>query len=916
MSDSNPIQYSDLIANGTFEKIAERADMLLEHFKALESGIKSAVAPLGTKFKEPITDVKGLKDQSAAIEKTNAAYQAQINVLKEKAKIEKDLILFKNKLKKQNKEEADAMRAKAAEEKKANAQTREQIALAKANEKVQRSEAGSYNELSAKLYIVSQRWKKISADHRENSATGKLLAATKLDLTNKLKALDATTGVHVRNVGNYTGAIIKLQKGLGGLTGLLGTLGEMLGFDTEKMDLLINASHELIKTSKELHHVTELGEVGEKLHGEAIAETTTATEAETVATETNITATERATAATAELTTATEAQTVAQEELNVAEDANPIGLIIGAVVGLGAALYGLNEYLTSSSAETKKLARENRLLNEEYEESKRVTDNLVKVQESEVTLMKAQGVPLETIRKKEHEINAEKEKSLLNNIATIKSNIQLDISKYKDIQANDSIYESLLRVSEQTFRNLGLDDLADDAAAVLAANKKQRSQEVIEDYQKQADALAQAQADWNDLKAAELEQDKDITDQEIKNADDRIKKLKDQAQAEQDLLDVEADRLIKEMEMQNQLDDEMTSANEQAIRKLKAQRDEDAIARQQELDDELISQDQYNEDILSLDTRLADDIRKVYADAAADDQAAMDAEADAQIKAWQDEEAALQDLSDARAKAYDDELTQINDISKAFEKGLDDRLSLQKDALKSQTDLIESEMTTQTTLFSQGLDNTLDYTKRAREEAVEQDLKLERKAAKQKKGAQLAEAYISFVQSYLKAGKDAKTATVEAFAETMIVEGVSTAISGKYKDGVENLDGPGNETSDSIVARLSKGESVATAKATRETAGLVTAINEDGFEGAVDWAMRNIYAPNITSSFASDAVGGNANADLSLMLDLNNRLEKSIERGFSKIKITNWEKNAIGKLVETETDAGTKRVTTHHGRIC
>lgn len=45
-----------------------------------------------------------------------------------------------------------------------------------------------------------------------------------------------------------------------------------------------------------------------------------------------------------------------------------------------------------------------------------------------------------------------------------------------------------------------------------------------------------------------------------------------------------------------------------------------------------------------------------------------------------------------------------------------------------------------------------------------------------------------------------------------------------YKDGVLNLKGPGSETSDSIPARLSKGESVMTAKQTRESFGILSDI--------------------------------------------------------------------------------------------
>ena len=49
----------------------------------------------------------------------------------------------------------------------------------------------------------------------------------------------------------------------------------------------------------------------------------------------------------------------------------------------------------------------------------------------------------------------------------------------------------------------------------------------------------------------------------------------------------------------------------------------------------------------------------------------------------------------------------------------------------------------------------------------------------------------------------------------------------KYKDGVFDLDGPGTSTSDSITARLSKGESVVHAKGTNKFRDILKPIIED-----------------------------------------------------------------------------------------
>lgn len=95
---------------------------------------------------------------------------------------------------------------------------------------------GSYKSLVAQLSKVSNEWKKLSEAERENTEKGKLLSAQKLDLTNKLKALDGQTGVNSRNVGNYTNSIIGLENELRDLKAILTTqdLGSQEFIETKK----------------------------------------------------------------------------------------------------------------------------------------------------------------------------------------------------------------------------------------------------------------------------------------------------------------------------------------------------------------------------------------------------------------------------------------------------------------------------------------------------------------------------------------------------------------------------------------------------------------------------------------------------------------------------------------------------------
>jgi hypothetical protein len=61
-----------------------------------------------------------------------------------------------------------------------------------------------------------------------------------------------------------------------------------------------------------------------------------------------------------------------------------------------------------------------------------------------------------------------------------------------------------------------------------------------------------------------------------------------------------------------------------------------------------------------------------------------------------------------------------------------------------------------------------------------------------------------------------------------------------FKEGVVGLKGDGTETSDSILARLSRGESVITAKATRRDKGLFEAANKLQLE---DYIQKNYVLP-------------------------------------------------------------------------
>jgi hypothetical protein len=205
---------------------------------------------------------------------------------------------------------------------------------------LQNAKAGSIDYLRAKLSQVTKEYNALSGAERDQTATGKALAAQKLDLTNQLKKLEKATGDHRREVGNYGLAVAHLAHGLGGLSGLISTVGKAFGFETEQLQELTHISHAFVTAARNLHNV-HTGEVEvEKDLSVAREENIAATEGETIAAEAQ--------------TAATEEQTVAQLELNESILANPYFLAVAGVTALAGAILAY----VSISKEAKKAEEE------------------------------------------------------------------------------------------------------------------------------------------------------------------------------------------------------------------------------------------------------------------------------------------------------------------------------------------------------------------------------------------------------------------------------------------------------------------------------------------------------------------------------------------------------------------------------
>jgi tape measure domain-containing protein len=193
------------------------------------------------------------------------------------------------------------------------------------------------------------------------------------------------------------------------------------------------------------------------------------------------------------------------------------------------------------------------------------------------------------------------------------------------------------------------------------------------------------------------------------------------------------------------------------------------------------------------------------------------------------EEAKYKSINDIKQRAADkgskidikstrDQMREVMAVTGAFEELFSLRLQLEADAAKAELQNLEER-------FNKGLVSEREY--------ETQKTKLKREAFQAEKSYQIGRAIMSGANAIISIlGNPALAAVAPiliplAIATTATQLSIIEAQSPGFKDGVIDLQGPGTGTSDSIVARLSKGESVMTAQETRKHRDVLEAIRED-----------------------------------------------------------------------------------------
>ena len=186
------------------------------------------------------------------------------------------------------------------------------------------------------------------------------------------------------------------------------------------------------------------------------------------------------------------------------------------------------------------------------------------------------------------------------------------------------------------------------------------------------------------------------------------------------------------------------------------------------------------------------------------------------------------------------------------------------------------------------LDNKLAQGLISEEEYNVQVTEIERKRFEQNKQTQKVEVLINTASAIARAFSDLGPVggAIAAFAlGAMSIKQISLIDSAQFpqafKDGVIDLKGPGSETSDSIPARLSRGESVMTADETKRYKPVLQAIRDGEFEAFV--------AKKYTGAMAMSREQGSFAQNISNSLDMNNTEMVDAIRKNKSVKIANWD---------------------------
>lgn len=277
----------------------------------------------------------------------------------------------------------------------------------------------------------------------------------------------------------------------------------------------------------------------------------------------------------------------------------------------------------------------------------------------------------------------------------------------------------------------------------------------------------------------------------------------------------------------------------------------------------------------------------------------LDKEFDAFVKYWDKVD---KENSEKLKQKHEKEVEAAAKLSEEIFKDLQGRADAEKKINAEKLSELDKQISFQQQLALQGEKNNLGELQRERAKALEEKRRIEQREAKAKEAEQLADIFLEFMKVY---AKDGISAAGKAAVATIAAKGGAKLIAGFFKDGVENFQGKGTETSDSNLIGFSKGESVVTAKGTKETPGLASAVNERGFQGATEWAIENVF-PKI-GILQDKSISGQVNEKI--LSQAVNEI-KGLRKDVQDMGSLEFEENALGEIVALKYKMGIMEKTT------
>jgi myosin heavy subunit len=440
-----------------------------------------------------------------------------------------------------------------------------------------------------------------------------------------------------------------------------------------------------------------------------------------------------------------------------------------------------------------------------------------------------------------------------------------------------------------------------DAERRAELNENQRKKELEAERVKYEKELKEAKKNGEDIELVKQVHTKNKLDINTKfNAKEAAEFDKREAErkakerkAQQEELDLEQEKLSGKISIKDEEEAILLEATEKNYTAIKTAIDEEYNLKAEKLEKQKVFE-LSNKDLTENEKLLIEEKYK-------NDSLALAREKAAELKGINEKE--KEDKKKLKADELAEERKVQQQVLQGIEQGTKRRSEIVQNGLNAEIKKQDEAVQRQQELAAKGLDNTLAYQEKKREE-LQAKLEREKEAERRREEAlQLAGAFLGSYQSRLDNNQSTTAALAGALADTLIAKAISSTIAGAFAGGVEDFQGKGTGTSDSNLIAFSHGESVVTAKATQQYSGLVTAMNK----GLVDDYVKQMILPDMDAPMKSN---GNSFQSAAIVYTLTKELGelKQAIKNKQEIKV-NW--NAQGERVEEIVKDGMKTVIKH-----